>query len=50
MWKSGLAGVSGVESVTVSYAAELATVRYDETRQVTTPFMEPTIFGEACHD
>ena len=36
--------VRGVESVTVNYAARSATVRYDETRQVTAPLMEPTIF------
>lgn len=42
--------VPGVETVTVNYAAGSATVRYDETRQVTTPLMEPTIFREVCHD
>ena len=42
--------VPGVESVTVNYAAGSATVRYDETRQVTAPLMEPTIFREVCHD
>ena len=36
--------VPGVESVTVNYAAGSATVRYDKTRQVTAPLMEPTIF------
>ena len=36
--------VRGVESVTVNYAAGSATVRYDKTRQVTAPLMEPTIF------
>jgi Cu2+-exporting ATPase len=36
--------VPGVESVTVNYAAGSATVRYDESRQVTAPLMEPTIF------
>jgi Cu2+-exporting ATPase len=42
--------VPGVESVTVNHAARSATVRYDETRQVTALFMEPTIFREVCHD
>ena len=42
--------VPGVESVTVNYAARNATVRYDETRQVTAPLMEPTIFRKVFHD
>jgi Cu2+-exporting ATPase len=42
--------VPGVESVTVNYAAGSATVRYNETRQVTVPLVEPTIFRDVCHD
>ncbi len=42
--------VAGVESVTVNYDAGSATVRYDETRQVTARPMEPIIFREVYHD
>ena len=45
-----IGAVPGAESVTVNFAAGSATVRYDETRQVTAPLMEPTIFREACRD
>jgi hypothetical protein len=37
--------VLSVKCVTVNYAAGSATVRYDETRQVTAPLMDPTILG-----
>jgi hypothetical protein len=40
--------VPSVESVTVRYAVGSATVCCDGTRQVTAPFMEPTIFREGC--
>ena len=37
--------VPGVESVTVNYAAGIATVRSDETRQVTAPVVEQQSLG-----
>ena len=48
--KNWIGKVPDVESATVNYAAGNGTVRYDETRQVAVPLMEPTIFREVCHD
>ena len=48
--KKRIGEVSDVESAIANYAAGSAPVRYDETRQVTAPLMETTIFREVCHD